>query len=105
MRKLTGLDTVPASILVAEVEAPRLHLPANPPPAGYRLLVLDGVQDPGNVGTLLRTALALGWDGAALLPGCAEPFSDKCLRASRAAAFRLPVLQLPGVEAWQVSSD
>lgn len=42
MRKLTGLDTVPASILAAEVEAPDLRLPDNPPPAGYRLLVLDG---------------------------------------------------------------
>lgn len=40
-----------------------------------RLLVLDGIQDPGNMGTLLRTALALGWQGAYLLPG--ERIADK----------------------------
>ena len=59
-----------------------------------RVLVLDGVQDPGNVGTLLRTALALGWDGAVVLPGVAgacDPFNDKALRAGRGAALRLPV--------------
>jgi TrmH family RNA methyltransferase len=42
-------------------------------------------------GTLLRTALALGWDGAYLLPGCADPFNDKSLRASRGAVFKLPL--------------
>lgn len=46
-----------------------------------RLLVLDGVQDPGNLGTLLRTALALGWQGAFLLPGAAAHH----LRTSRPA--------------------
>ena len=49
-------------------------------------------------GTLLRTALALGWGGALLLPGCCDPFNDKALRASRGAAFRLPLA--PGT--WQV---
>ena len=42
-------------------------------------------------GTLLRTALALGWGGALLLPGCCDPFNDKALRASRGATFRLPL--------------
>ncbi len=56
-----------------------------------RLLALDAVQDPGNLGTLLRTALAFGWDGVFLLPGCADPFSDKAVRASRGAALRAPV--------------
>lgn len=101
MRKLTGLDTVPRSVLAAEVEAPRLGLRPRLPPAGFRLLALDAVQDPGNLGTLLRTALALGWDGALLLPGCADPFSDKVLRSSRAAAFRLPVVALSSVDDWQ----
>jgi TrmH family RNA methyltransferase len=54
------------------------------------VLVLDGVQDPGNVGTLLRTALALGAAGAVLLPGTADPFSPKALRAAMGASFRLP---------------
>jgi TrmH family RNA methyltransferase len=42
-------------------------------------------------GTLLRTALALGWDGVFLLPGCADPFNDKSLKASRGAAFKLSI--------------
>lgn len=56
-----------------------------------RLLALDGVQDPGNVGTLARTALALGWDGLYCLPGTADPWGDKSTRAARGAAWRLPV--------------
>lgn len=58
---------------------------------GSRYLVLDGVQDPGNVGTVLRTADAFGADGLILLPGCADPFSPKTVRASMGACFRLPV--------------
>lgn len=56
-----------------------------------RYLVLDGVQDPGNVGTIWRTADALGAQGVFLLPGCADPFSPKTVRASMGACFRLPV--------------
>ena len=41
-------------------------------------------------GTLLRTATALGWQGAFLLPGCCDAFNDKALRAGRCAAFKLP---------------
>lgn len=56
-----------------------------------RILALEGVQDPGNVGTLLRSAAAFGFDGVLLGPGCAAPFSPKVLRASMGAAGRLPV--------------
>ena len=54
-------------------------------------LALDGVQDPGNVGTVWRTADAFGAQGIFLLPGCAEPFSPKTVRATMGACFRLPV--------------
>ncbi|MBQ1675129.1 MAG: RNA methyltransferase [Oscillospiraceae bacterium] len=60
---------------------------------GKRYVVLDGVQDPGNVGTVLRTADAFGADGLILLPGCADPFSPKTVRASMGAVFRCPVWQ------------
>lgn len=60
------------------------------------VLVLDGLQDPGNVGTLLRTAEAAGVDGILLTRGCADPLSPKALRASAGSAFRMPhVLDLP----------
>ena len=42
-------------------------------------------------GTLLRTACALGWQAAYLLPGCCDVYNDKALRAGRGAAFKLPL--------------
>ncbi|XP_042493542.1 uncharacterized tRNA/rRNA methyltransferase slr1673 isoform X2 [Macadamia integrifolia] len=61
-------------------------------PSLHRVLVLDGIQDPGNLGTLLRSAMAFRWDGAFLLPGCCDPFNDKVLRATRGASFQLPIV-------------
>lgn len=58
---------------------------------GRRYLVLDAVQDPGNVGTILRTADAFGADGALLLPGCADVYHPRTVRATMGAVFRLPV--------------
>ena len=64
-----------------------------PPPCleGGRYLVLDGLQDPGNVGTIWRTADALEADGLLLVHGCADPFGPKVVRATMGACFRLPV--------------
>ena len=62
--------------------------------ASGRYLVLDGVQDPGNVGTVWRTADAFGAEGLVLLPGCAEPFAPKTVRATMGACFRLPVWEM-----------
>lgn len=61
--------------------------------AGRRYLALEGVQDPGNVGTILRTADAFEADGLFLLPGCADPYGPKTLRASMGAVFRRAVWQ------------
>lgn len=58
------------------------------------LLGLCGLQDPGNVGALLRSALAFGARAALLLPGTADPFGPKVVRASAGAALRLPVLEI-----------
>ena len=57
------------------------------------ILALDRLSDPGNLGTLLRTALALGWEGVFLLSPCVDPFNEKALRASRGSSFRLPMRQ------------
>ena len=61
--------------------------------AGERYLVLDGVQDPGNVGTVWRTADAFGADGLILCNGCADPWNPKTVRATMGAVFRLPVYE------------
>ena len=57
------------------------------------LLALDGVQDPGNAGTMLRTAEAAGFHGALLSEDCADPFAPKAVRASMGSVLRLPVLR------------
>ncbi len=56
-----------------------------------RCLVLDGVQDPGNVGTILRTADAFDCGGIFLLPGCADLYGPKTVRAAMGVHFRRPV--------------
>ena len=58
-----------------------------------RILVLDRVGDPGNAGTMARSALAAGMDSLWCVKGTADVFSDKAVRASAGAAFRLPVLE------------
>lgn len=54
--------------------------------------VLDGIQDPGNAGAILRAAEAFGATGAVFLKGCVNPYNPKCLRASAGSIFRLPVI-------------
>jgi len=54
------------------------------------VLLIDGVQEPGNLGALLRSAEAASATGALLTAGCADPFSWKALRGSMGSAFRLP---------------
>ena len=68
------------------------------PLQGDWLIALDGVQDPGNVGTVLRTLDAFDADGLFLLPGCADVYSPKTMRASMGAVFRRPVWTCTGQE-------
>jgi TrmH family RNA methyltransferase len=58
------------------------------------LLILDGMRDPGNLGTILRTAAAAGVQAVLLTPGCADAWSPKVLRAGMGAHFRLPIHSL-----------
>ena len=61
---------------------------------GGRYLALERVQDPGNVGTLLRSAAAFGFDGVLLSDGCASVWAPKTLRASMGAAVQVPVMEV-----------
>lgn len=95
---------VPADLLhaVAPTQTPQRVLflcaiPQTTPPESLprgRYLVLDGLQDPGNVGTIWRTADALGADGIFLLGACADPWAPKTLRATMGACFRLPLWEI-----------
>ena len=95
-------EDVMASISPMEAPQGALFLASYPeltPPeelTGSRYLVLDGVQDPGNVGTIWRTADALGADGVFLVNACADPYGPKTVRATMGAAFRLPVWETDG---------
>lgn len=82
---------------LAEAGSPPEHalfMRLGPEPAGPlapRLIAPWGIQDPGNLGAILRSAAAFGFDEALLGPGCADPFSPKALRGSMGAAFLLPL--------------
>lgn len=67
--------------------------------AAHQVLLLDGLQDPGNLGTILRTAEAFALDAVVLCEGCADPFSPKVVRSTMGAVFRLPCVALPLREA------
>jgi TrmH family RNA methyltransferase len=69
-----------------------------PAPAGPVCVALWGVNDPGNVGTVLRSALAFGAGSVALGPGTADPYGWKAVRASMGAIFAVPVVRVARVE-------
>jgi len=60
-----------------------------PDNTGNKILLLEDVQDPGNVGTLIRTAAALGYSGVILTDKCADPFSPKCVQSTAGAVLSL----------------
>jgi TrmH family RNA methyltransferase len=92
-RELDALaDTEHPQGVVAVFEPRRWTWADLAPRPGGVLLVLAGVQDPGNVGTILRTALGLGAAGLVALKGTAELTNPKVVRGSMGALFRLPAL-------------
>ncbi|MGB8252677.1 MAG: RNA methyltransferase, partial [Anaerolineaceae bacterium] len=72
-----------------------------PPKQPSLILILDAIRDPGNVGTILRTASAAGVDAVIIAPETADPFSPKVLRAGMGAQLNLPLYTLdwPGIRA------
>lgn len=89
----------------------------NPSGAPRRALLLDGVSDPGNVGTVIRTAAAFGFDMLILGPGCADIYNPRTVRASMGAIFRQSVTRVAdaaksvtalrgmGAEVWAATLD
>jgi TrmH family RNA methyltransferase len=85
-------DTEHPQGVVAVIEPKRWGLDDIRLSAGSTLLVLDAVQDPGNVGTMLRTALGLGAAGVVALKGTADLTNPKVIRSAMGATFRLPAV-------------
>lgn len=61
------------------------------PPSPALIIALDRINDPGNLGTILRSAAALNADGILLTPGTTDPYSPKALRAAMGAQLQLPI--------------
>jgi RNA methyltransferase, TrmH family len=87
---------------LAQTETPQGLLAIYPfpdlplPPSPDFLLVLDALRDPGNLGTVLRTAWGAGVDAALLAPGTADAFNPKVVRAAMGAHFFLPLVPVSG---------
>ena len=109
-------DTSQPQGVVAVIEPPAWTLQDLAPDAGSVTVALDGVQDPGNVGTILRTAHALGAAGLVALPGTAELTNPKVVRGSMGSLFHLRAVEAStqeflewvtgkGVEVWTSAAD
>lgn len=85
MRSISPMETPQGALFVARMGSSTLPevLP------GRRYLAMEGVQDPGNVGTILRTADAYEADGVILLEGCADLYNAKTVRSTMGALFRV----------------
>ncbi len=87
MESITNTDT--PQWVCATVRTPDMTPPESYP-AGL-IVVLDAVQDPGNLGTIIRTSDAMGASGVLLGDGCADPFAPKPIRASMGSVYHIPV--------------
>ena len=81
MKKICNTDTVVTEIGLCSM--------LNKKELSRKLLLLDGVQDPGNMGALMRSAKAFGFDTIILSEGCVDIYNDKVIRASQGAIFKL----------------
>ena len=92
LRAFAGTEHPQGVLAVAAIPRPGLSaLAVDAEPAV--VLILDAVQDPGNFGTLVRTAEALGAAGVIALPGTVDPWNAKSVRAAMGSSFRLPIVQ------------
>lgn len=87
-------DTPQGVLAIAEIPEHQLAAPET----AARYLVLDGVQDPGNVGTIIRSAAAFGVTAIVCLPGTVDVWNAKVVRSAMGALFSHPVVQLTGAE-------
>jgi TrmH family RNA methyltransferase len=87
MARLSSTSSAPPCLAVFEKPKPPSQV------QGHFVLLLDGLQDPGNLGTLIRSAVAFGVDSVVLVGDSVEPTNPKVIRASAGLIFALPVLE------------
>ncbi len=97
-------DTETPQGVVAVAVTPRAQLPAEAPSI---TVVLDAIQDPGNFGTVLRSAVAFGAGLVITLPGTVDAWNAKSVRSAAGSAFHVPIVAatLPQLKAWCERSD
>lgn len=98
MAAMSDTETPPGVLAVLPIQ-PR-PLPSRP----QLLLILDEIRDPGNLGTMLRTAAAAGADGILLSPGCVDPYNPKVVRAGMGAHLRNALQQMEWAQIAGVAS-
>eukprot|EP01112_Ceratiomyxa_fruticulosa_P004217 TRINITY_DN1465_c0_g1_i3.p1 TRINITY_DN1465_c0_g1~~TRINITY_DN1465_c0_g1_i3.p1 ORF type:complete len:299 (+),score=47.66 TRINITY_DN1465_c0_g1_i3:226-1122(+) len=91
MKKVTGL--VEPEPYAAEVPLPSYN-EQDVISSSKRILVLDAIKDPGNMGTLIRSAFGIGWDSCVLLGDCVDPFNFKAISSAKGASFALPIIKI-----------
>lgn len=91
LREYAGTDSPQGIIAVAEIPSAPAEILAD---ARSPVLVLDGVQDPGNFGALVRSAEALGAGAVVALPGTVDPWNAKAVRSAAGSSFRVPIVAL-----------
>jgi RNA methyltransferase, TrmH family len=90
-RALTTRTPQPVVAVAPWVAAPAVEVVARARDTGAPVVVLAGVSDPGNAGTIIRSAAATGAAGVVFTPGSVDPTNPKCVRASAGALFAIPV--------------
>lgn len=91
LREVSDVVTSQGVVALAEPRRATLEdLETGDPPL---IVIADGLQDPGNVGAVLRSAAAFGADALIALPGCADPWGAKAIRGSAGACFSVPVVK------------
>lgn len=92
-------DTVHGQGILAIVELPQQKQESTCNSTTSIYLVIDGIADPGNLGTLLRSARAVGVAGVLLLPGSCDPWNPKAIRSAMGTTFSIPFLQ--AMDSWK----
>ncbi len=82
------LDKITASVSGSDIAAV-CRIPQSRPMRSKRPILLDRIQDPGNLGAIIRSAYAFGYDTLLLSEGCADPYNDKVIRSTQGALFHL----------------
>lgn len=84
MKEITSLESIPKIIGICKKQKAYL---------GSRIVILEDVQDPGNIGTIIRSAVAFSADTIVVSKGCADPYSPKVQRAAQGMNFHISILE------------